>query len=662
MKLVAGENPEKRELRRILELPLVPMPDAEDVEIFCFDVMRAEAFEDGERLWPTQVAAVQAYQRTGGGLFPIGVGWGKTGISMMIAQAAYAAGRRKILLLVPPQLVPGLAKRHLPEWRRRVELTVPFHFIAGRGKNARGNIANSDAPGVYVFPYSLVSAQDAIELLGAIRPELVIADEAHNLKNKRSARTKRLLHFLEELDPRPQLVAMSGTITAKSIADYHHLATLALPETCPLPRLASTAFFWGQILNSDAMEPTGHGKAVMAPLVKWAAQNFPQEHFRGDQTESYRRAYRHRLVTAPGVVATGDEEIGVSLAIENISAGEPGIELLEKIRQVQEEMITPQGEPIDHAIHSFRWVYELSGGFYNSLIWPEIADLARTRRISEEEAELLILRAKEHLAALQNYHRELREFFKDSPLGLDTPRDVGLSISRYGDKFVGTHLASLWQAVKDADFEGRPERLSRAVRIDDYKIKAIVKWARERERGGLIWVYHQEMGKWITEALAEADVPAIYCPAGADDEIEQAGDPGRGGKGEVVCVASMPAHGTGRNLQAFTDQLFAQWPRSAVLAEQTLGRTHRNGQLADALVANTLLSIPFDDVCRAACLNDAIYIQQTTGARQKIVYADYDPLPQIFSPEFLREQGTAPEMLRPEHRKVLRQLFGEESA
>lgn len=659
VKQPGGRTPEQLEMARIVSLPLVGMPDSEAVEIYCFDNMLAGAYEAGERLWPTQVSAVDGYRQFGGGLLPVGVGWGKTGISLMIAESAYQAGKRKILLLMPPQLVPGLVKRHIPEWRRRVPMSIPFHFLAGRGASARKSIVESQAPGVYVYPYSLLSASDAVDLLAAISPEVVIADEVHNLKNPKAARTKRLLHFLRELKPAPQLVGMSGTITDKNVSDYHHLAVIALRENCPLPRSASMAFFWGQILGADADKPTGYAKGLMAPLLAWAHNHFPQETFRADQTESYRRAYRHRLVTAPGVTATGDEEIGVSLRLENIEFPGPGAKLKELIEGVQKQMVTPQGEPIDHAIHCFKWLYELSFGFYNSLVWPTEEELMKHRRISQPEAELALLKARTHHRCVQEYHKALREFFRGSPAGLDTPREVGRSIAMHGDKFVGTALAMLWKAVKEADFEGRPERYNRPVRVDDYKVRQLVAWAKERGKG-LIWVYHQEVGVWLMEALKDADVPALHAPAGADDLIEDAGDPGRGGKGDVIVVASISSHGTGRNLQSFQDQIFAQWPRSAVLAEQTLGRTHRNGQKADELVAHTLMNIEFDHVCRAASLNDAIYIQQTTGSRQKIVYCDYDPMPMIYSPEFLREQGTTPEMLNREQRKMLESLFGPE--
>ena len=653
---LAGLSPEEHEMARIVSLPLVGMPDAEEAEIFCFESMLAGAYDAGERLWPTQISAVDGYRKYGGGLLPIGVGWGKTGISLMIAESAYRKGLRKILLLIPPQQVSSLIKRHIPQWRKLVPMSAPFHFLAGRGAAARASMVHSQAPGVYVYPYSLLSQSDAVELLEAIHPELVIADEAHNLKNPKAARTKRLLHFLRELDPRPELVGMSGTITSKSIGDYHHLATLALRENCPLPHTGSMTFFWGQIINSDAVAPTGYAKGLMRPLLSWAQQHFPEEKFRADQTESYRRAYRHRLVTAPGVTATGDETIGVSLCLANLEVPKPAKDspLMKLVDQVQKDMLTPQGEPIDHAIHTWKWLYELSFGFYNALVWPTIEHLAKYRKISDAEAELLLMRAKIHHGHVKGYHSLLREYFKHSPPGLDTPREVGRSMAVHGDRFVGSALYAAWLAVRNADFEGRPERYDQPVRVDDFKVKRLVQWAKE-EGQGLIWVFHQEVGLWLMEELPE---DAVHAPAGANDLIEDIGDPLRGGKGDKIVVASMSSHGTGKNLQAFTKQIYAQWPRPALLAEQSLGRTHRNGQKAEELTAHTLLSLEFDHINRAACLNDAIYIQQTTGSPQKIVYCDYDPMPMIYSPEFLREQGVKPEMLNGEQRKMLASLFG----
>jgi hypothetical protein len=176
----------------------------------------------------------------------------------------------------------------------------------------------------------------------------------------------------------------------------------------------------------------------------------------------------------------------------------------------------------------------------------------------------MLERAKEHLASKQRYHKALRDFFKSAPAGLDTPREVGNSIARYGAKFVGSNLAALWQEVKSMEFEGMPKRLQDPVRVDPFKVDAAVAWAKEF-RKGIIWVYHKELGTWIMEALGAAGVEALYAPAGADELIEGIGDPGRGGKGDKLVVASLSSHGTGRNLQAFAVPLL-QPNRSAVIS------------------------------------------------------------------------------------------------
>lgn len=656
----AGAAPEEAEMARILALAIEELPGPEDVEIFSFDNLLAEAFGRGERLWPVQVGAVEAYRRHGGGLFPIRVGWGKTGVCLMIAEEAYRRGVRKILLVVPPQLVPGLVKRHVPEWRRRVSLSVPMHFIAGRARAARKVVAESGAPGLYVFPYSLLSAMDAVPVLQAIGPQLVIADEAHNLANPTAGRTKVLLSVLKETKAR--LVAMSASITSKHISDYHHLATHALGHLSPLPRSNSMAFFWGQMIDSDACEPSGHAIKLMRPLLEWAARLHPEEKFRPDQTESYRRAYKHRFTTAPGVVASGEEEISVSLRLENIEPAPHGARLQELMDGVEENYETPQGEPIDHALHKFKWLYELSHGFFNSLVWPTPEQLMQKRRVSLEEAKDLLRRARAHLACQQEYHKLLRAFFdtNDDPT-LATPRQVGLNISLHGGRDVGDPLAAAWRAMHGADFPGRPEREQVAVRVDDYKVRRAVEWAREFKHG-LVWVHNLELALWTVEAMAEAGLDPLHAPAGANDLIEDVGDPGRGGKGDRLVVASMPSHNEGRNLQAFQNQLYLQWPRPARIAEQSLGRTHRNGQKADELVVHTMLHTEFDHQMRAACLNEAVYVQQTTSARQKILYCDYEPMPLVYSPEFLREKGLSPEELTESQRETLARLFGAEVA
>lgn len=646
LKKTPGLQPEQVEMQRILRLPINEWPGPEECEIASFERLNAEAFHRGDRLFARQVAGVEAYEQTGGGLFPIGVGGGKSGLALMIAQAAVAAGIKKIMLLVPPQLAAGTMSRHVPEWRRRVPLSLTFHPLNGKSRIVRETICESGAPGVYIFPYSLLSVADTMDMLEGIAPDLVIADEAHNLKNPRAARTKRLLHFLEQ---DCQFVGMSGTMTSKRISDYHHLATAALGDGSPLPLKLSVAFRWGQVLDvGQGGYPDAYTRKVLEPLVHWARHTTDEDLGRG--VEACRRAYQRRLVTTPGIVATSDRP-EASLLFMNHTPGDAGTDLRGLVSKV-EGYETPEGEPIDHAIHTHKWHRELAAGFYNSQVWPTVAELVKNRKIQRSEAEALLFMSKDHLKAQSRYRSELRTFFEDSPPGLDTPREVARSISQ-GDNRVPDDLSRMWRDMKGLDFPGRLERKKIPVRVDDFKIQAAVAWAKKAGRG-ILWVFHIEMGRWLVEALKAAGMDPLYAPAGADAEIEAVGDPEQGGQGDRIVVASVTAHGTGRNLQAFCDQLFVEWPREAAVCEQAVGRTHREGQGADQVTIHTLLATPWDHHNRSAALNDALYVQQSTSTPQRILYGDYEELPEVHSPEFLRERGFNPQPL---DRDALRRAF-----
>lgn len=588
-----------------------------------------------------------------------------TGIALMIASHAHAKGLRRIVLLVPPSVFDQLTKSDIPWWRRRVPLNVPFHLLGKRSRAARLAMARSGRRGCYVVPYSLLSTTDAVDIMDALRPELVIADEAHNLARRNAARTKRFLHYLEaraDADEPVELVAMSGTVTNKSVTDYHHLLVAALKAKAPVPVTQALAAEWGSILDAGASVVSEHQAGPIMPLVRWAQRTFPGRAFRPTISD-FREAYKLRLTTAPGVVATGDNEIGCSLTIANRAvAGHeraPGWARLRKlISQVEEAFLTPNGDEIDYSIHAWKWLYELSSGFYNELVWQTPEALAKDRGIAEGAAKVLLDRALDHHRAEQEYHRDLRRFLEEAPIGLDTPMEVGRACAQRDGRVPGD-LYRLWSARKDLDFVGMPERLKRAVRVCPFKVDAAVAWAAERAAGCMVWYDRIEVGQWLAEALRESDLHPLHCPAGADDQLCAVGDPERGGRGDRVVVASINAHGTGKNLQAFQEQLFVQWPRSAKTAEQALGRLHRNGQTADELTASRMDTTEFDIVNFAACLNDAVYVQQTTGGRQKVVYANYDPLPRVFSPEFLRARGAQVKVLNAEQRQMLSERFGD---
>ena len=212
-----------------------------------------------------------------------------------------------------------------------------------------------------------------------------------------------------------------------------------------------------------------------------------------------------------------------------------------------------------------------------------------------------------------------------------------------------------------------PERISEPIRICDYKIKHTTEWCKalikktKGKQGGIVWFHHGAYGAWQAEDLRLSGVPHVFCPAesvrkGSNTVIRDARNANK------IVVASMGGHGTGKNLQHFEHQIFPQFRRQADQMEQVLGRTHRNGQGADAMFPVMLNTTEFDHQNMWACLIDALYIHQTTGSRQKLIYASYDPMPRRFPTDFLRERGFADiAQLDREARQRLEDKFGKSS-
>lgn len=652
----AGQYYSHAEIKRICGIPVRSKLTPEEVDAYSEMVAQSEAYhQEGFRLFPDQAQALYEYEMLGGLVAPITVGGGKTLVALGIAGIAYAKGLRKMILLYPPQLTEELTKTAMRWVRKNIGINYPYHVLHGKSSAARKALAKSGKPGLYLFPYSLLSVKDTDELLNGIAPQIIIADESHRLANKSSARTRRITKAVEKFSP--EFVTLSGTYTSKSIKDYSHLSRWCLRENNPLPNAPTMVEEWAILLdaaagdvNSLAREMQGSGRAgPILPLVKWAQAQFPNESIPAS-LPGFRKAFKLRLSSTPGVVASAEQSLGTSLIIHNrpFDAGEAektygeSWALLQKlIRDVADAYTTPNGDELSHALETWKWLDELSSGFYNELVWPTPQQYVQNRpQLTEEEGEAMLGLAKDHLESLKEYHKELRKFLADgrAKQGMDTPHLIGQEMYRNGAQNVPAYLYGLWKEAKDREFPGMPERISRGVRVCSYKVDDMVRWVLEylpRNKGALVWYDHQEMGRWAYEELVRKGVDVLHCPAG-DRGNRIMNDKGVADK---VLVASYHAHGEGKNLQHFQEQYFLEFPRQARSAEQIIGRTHRTGQKADELTVNMSHFGVFEQMKFAACLNDALYIHQTTGTRQKLIYAGYDPVPKIFPPDVLRERG-----------------------
>ena len=656
------------EISRIIRLPIVPELLPEEVDAFSEQEIQARYSESGFRLFPTQAAAVLAYDIYGGLFAPIGVGWGKTLITLMIADRALQKGIDRTMLFVPPQVYQQLTLTDIPWARKRVGLRTPFILLGGKSRDERRRIVGSKKKGCYVLPYSLLSTTDTNDLLNGVCPGLIVLDEAHNVKNPKAARTKRLFGpdgFITR--NQPEVCSLSGTITNKSLRDYGHLISYALRDQSPLPMDSALIDQWARALdaNADQQDQEKAQTGPMRPLLQWFQTHWADEKL-PPQIAGYRKAFNRRLITCPGVTTSGDAEIGVALSLENDPVKDyqkcKGFDvLLQHMKDVEELWITPSGDEIDEGFQKWRYLYELTAGFYHRQRWPDVEELltrARFKDLSVPEVEAYLEQAQECHELENKYRSSVRKWIEyEGKPGLDTPFLVGGSMYAHGSRDVGARLYQKWTDYRDLQFEGMPERLSEPILVCDYKIKHAAQWALKYKRG-IIWYENNAIGMMCAEACAEAGLDVIWCPAesrrkGMNQVVQ---DPRNKDK---ILVCAMGGHGTGKNMQHFQNTYFLQFPRKAPLVQQVIGRTHRNGQMADELVVHTNNTLDFDAQNASACIIDALYQHQTMGARQKIIFATYNPLPKIYPDDFLRERGFKDvKQLSQDARTALEEKFG----
>lgn len=637
------------DMRRILELPIQQF-SPEELEDCNRRYVLADKYAEGFRLFTTQSKSVLTFERCGGLFAPIGVGWGKTLIAQMCAGIGYERGIDRIVYFTTPNVYEQFMSRDILYARSHVVLNgLPFYGMGQLNAYQRKQLAESTRKGCYVLPYSLLSTRDTEDVLDKIKPGLILADEAHHLKRHTSARTRRVMDYLRR--HKPAFVAMSGTMTDKSLLDYHHLLRAAIDAGIPMPYNASYAVDWAVLLDANSEAQLGNF-TKLRPLLDWAIANQVEEAEELTYTpRGFRVAYRARLCSVAGIVATGENEIKVSLTIENSRIEIPDTpqgDLLKKLDDdVVNSWLTPNGDEIAHAIHTFKWRFELTAGFYNLLRWPSEEDVCKKRAVKPNIAKQLLREAHEHHVAKNLFNKELRLWLANNRRRLlDTPFLVEHDLAQNGSYNVGDRLYHFWREAKELEREEMLERESLAVRVCDYKVAFAKQWALEVKEG-IIWYYHQAIGHWLRELLPNA----LYCPAGKAEDILIRQSQGR------IVLASIAAHGTGKNLQFHRNQIFVEFPRQAIAAEQVLGRTHRNGQLADELFPRTLRSTDFDDMAFAATLAETLYIQQTTGSRYKLIVCGYNPLPVIFPTKVLEERGFEPPMLDSEAERELREKF-----
>lgn len=592
-----------RELRRILALPRrrLDLSKIHDLTSYFRHTARCreplcDLCGNGRRdaaLFPIQSAALWEASRRGGLLGPMPVGSGKTLTMLLLVWALRA---QRAVLLVPPHTYTQVVEVDVPRYARH------FHLPLDRA---------------HLISHGQLSSQKNAGILSNIKPDAIIVDEAHALKDGTAARTKRFLAYMKKENPACMFVALSGTLTSTSIKDYAHLSELALRSYSPVPNRWGDLDEWSTALDADVEQPMAPGALMELALCEHCGERADRI-IRKDEdaleelvcgacadgrifsvvsTEPRRvarAAFRNRLLETEGVIGTSDSGCEASIIIQGVQLETPQ-RVKDALKELERTWCVGDDE-LEDATAYWRAARQLSLGFYLRWAWPnDVPD-------------------DEWLEARRGWHGAVRAFLQHaSRPGLDSEGLVRTAVER--GHLSSPRLVAAWRVWDRVRL--RPAPPTEAVWLDDFAVRAAAMWAQKFP--GVVYYENIEFGDAL-ERLAGHVLPIFR--AGMDAEIldfiarREAGD-----MDAFSCAASF-AHTEGKNMQrAWHRALVVSPPAGGKLWEQLIGRFHRPGQTADEILIDVFSHTAPLRAAVFGAREDARYVQETMKTRQKLCAA-----------------------------------------
>lgn len=428
---------------------------------------------------------------------------------------------------------------------------------------------------IYIVTYHDLSSASKRSILDELKPKTIVADEVHLLA-RQSARSSRFWRFFKE-NPATYFAGLTGSMMRDSILNYAKFMDLALGKSSPVP-VHPELRNWANALD----EPKDGGSAKMAPGALTLFCN---------EGETVAQGFQRRLRETPGVIITkGDEGVDASLEIRAVPVPEPPE--VKKALKYLNELWAWDGIELDEAMSKARVERQLVLGFFYRIDWDKVGG-----------------RDEEWLAARNAWNREVRNTLQH---GSREDFDSALLLTNAARK--GEWASETWAAWEPLMNRYKPEPPNVAVWIDDSIARAVADWAQQAP--GLVWCWHEAFAAKVAELTGPT---ALRFEAGMAKELLAYAQSKYAG--ETSLILSGDAYSEGQNLQAWSRALITSVPSSALRWQQTIGREHRPGQLADTVTVDVLWN-PTHEAAWHAAVKNARGIYETTGQVQKILYAD----------------------------------------
>ncbi len=556
------------EFQRVTSLPRRSWSEASLAELSgaLTEILRTSSGQ--MRLRPVQALALHDAGTEGGLFGPIGVGEGKTLVTLLLP---IVLGAKRPLLLLPA----GLIEKTRREWLGP----------AAAGKIVLGKHWRIPTS-LRIFSYDMLGRVQSADELETYQPDAIICDECHKLKNRRAAVTRRVAKYMYAR-PQTKFCGLSGTVMNKSLTDFAHILLWALKDRAPVPINREEIDEWAEALDEPrggGWEFDGRAPGALLELCE------PKERSAPSLRQAARLGFRRRMTETPGVVATvGEgEHVDCSIYVRGI---------VHKVSPATEaNFLHLRGDGTDrHPGWQTPDDWELMSGVD---VWRHAQELALGLHYAWDPRP-----PKDWMGARKEWSKFVRGVIAngrtyDSELHVANACDAG--------DLDGSALER-WRRV-------RPTFTPNVVAVwhDDSALEACRAWAK---KPGLVWTEHDLFARRLSEV---SDLP--YFGAGGLDEAGRYIEDSLPG---TSAIASIDANREGKNLQGlWSRNLLVCPPPSAAWQEQLIARTHRPGQKADEVIIDVLLGCRenFDAMQRA--LQGARAIQDTTGKVQKLLLSD----------------------------------------
>ncbi len=378
-----------------------------------------------------------------------------------------------------------------------------------------------------------LSRENGYEALVKYNPDLIVFDEAHAMKSPKSGRTRKILRFLAER-PDVVLVPLTGTPGDDSLANIAHVQEAVHRDASPVPRETAELRMW-----CEALDPKPAVRRAPGDLSRFAGGS--------DMLEDVRQGVGRRISETPGNVFFRNNDVACSLYFEGIIHDKHGPQTLANyahIRENPDETIT--GQILEEGTQVHLSLTTCGLGFVHVIDPPPPPAWRAARKV---------------------YGAYVREVLEQELPDYDTPAQVVNGI-------INGHLQDggiyeRWRAIRDTF-----KPVSKALWFDEAALEYVAKWAKDNR--GLIWVPYPDFAKKLTHMTG---LPFFH-----NQGLDSKGNSIETFHGKTSAILSTQSNYLGRNLQdRYSSNLVIAPSSKSDLNEQIVGRTHRQGQEAEAV-------------------------------------------------------------------------------